>query len=321
MIKRVMLLSVLVVSLVVLPAVALAQSYPSKPITLVVPFGAGAPSDAVARFLSDRAAKLLGTTMLIEYKAGANGAIASREVAKAAPDGYTLILNSNSGGAANVHLYKVLHYDPVKDFAPITSLTRNPLMLTIRSGIPAKTIDEFVQYAKANPGKLNYGVGNSSSIANSSLFMTMTGFTAVQASYKALPAALIDLLGGRLDFLFIDPFLVKDHIASGALRPLGVTSTTRLKAMPNVPAIAEAVKGYELVGWIAAFAPAKTPAPIIAKLNKAFVDALKMPESDTYLESLGMQAFPSSPEALGKYQVEQIDKWGDVLRKAGVEKE
>ena len=205
------------------------------------------------------------------------------------------------------------------DFAPITSLTRNPLVLCIRPDIPANNLEEFIEYAKANTGKLNYGVGNSSSMANSALFMMRSGFEAVQVGYKALPAALVDLLGGRLDFLFCDPFAVKDHIEAGKVRALGVTSKTRLKSLPDVPPMADTLPDYELVGWIAAFAPAATPPEVIAVLNKAFTETLKQKESDDYLEGLGMQAFPSTPDELRTFQKEQIKLWCEVLAKAGVE--
>ena len=318
MIKHVISSVLVASSLIGFSSVSTAAAYPEKPITIVVPFGPGAASDSVTRFLMERASKALGTEILLEYKDGASGAIAATDVKKATPDGYRLIVNSNSGGAANVYLFKTLNYDPVKDFVPITGLTRNPLVLAIRPDIPAKNMDEFIKYAKENTGKLTYGTGNSSSIANSALFMSKAGFEAVQVGYKALPAALIDLLGGRLDFLFCDPFTVKDHFATGKLRAMGVTSKTRLKSMPDVPPIAEAIPDYELVGWIAAFAPAGTPNEVISVLNKAFVETLKQQESDDYLEGLGMQAFPTTSEEMGSFQKDQIKLWSEVLEKAGV---
>jgi tripartite-type tricarboxylate transporter receptor subunit TctC len=305
-------------SLIGLPVISQAADFPAKPITIVVPFGPGAASDAVTRFLVERSSKMLGVNALLEYKDGASGAIAAVDVKRAPRDGYRLIVNSNSGAAANVYLFKTLNYDPVKDFAPISGLTRNPLVLVIKPDIPAKNLGEFIAYAKANTGKLNYGAGNSSSVANSALFMSRAGFDAIQVGYKALPAALVDLLGGRLDFLFCDPFAVKDHVVAGKLRALGVTSKTSLKSMPDVPPIADTLPGYELVGWIAAFAPAGTPSDIVAVLNNAFVETLKQKESDDYLESLGMQTFPTTPEELGTFQKDQIRLWSEVLEKAGV---
>ncbi|GHU27126.1 exported protein [Betaproteobacteria bacterium] len=317
MIKRMISGLLAASSLICFPSVSLA-AFPDKPITIVVPFGPGAGSDAVTRFLSERSSKVLGVDIYIDYKDGASGAIAAGDVKRSPRDGYRLILNSNSGAAANVYLFKSLNYDPVADFTPITGLTRNPLVLAIKPDIPAKNLEEFIKYAKENTGKLNYGVGNSSSMANAALFMSKAGFEATQVGYKALPAALIDLLGGRLDFLFCDPFAVKDHVKAGKLRALGVTSTARLKSMPDVPPIADVILGYELVGWIAAFAPAGTPSEIISVLNKAFVETLKQKESDDYLEGLGMQVFPTTPEEMGIFQKDQIKLWSEVLEKAGV---
>lgn len=318
MIKRMVFSLLAVLSLIAFPVVSTAAGYPDKPITIVVPFGPGAASDSVTRFLMERASKSLGVDIFLDYKDGASGAIAATDVKRATPNGYRLIVNSNSGGAANVYLFKSLNYDPVKDFIPITGLTRNPLVLAIRPDIPVKNLEEFIKYAKSNTGKLTYGTGNSSSLANAALFMSKADFEAVQVGYKALPAALIDLLGGRLDFLFCDPFAIKDHVVAGKLRALGVTSKTRLKSMPDVPPIADAIPDYELVGWIAAFAPAGTPNEVISVLNKAFTETLKQNESDDYLEGLGMQAFPTTSEEMGNFQKDQIKLWSEVLEKAGV---
>jgi len=309
------------VSLVALSTAALAQAYPSKPIKLVVPFSAGAISDGVARFVSDRAGKLLGTTFVIENKAGANGSIGAREVATAEPDGYTLIVSSNSAHAANLYLYKSLTYDPVKDFVPVTGLTQNPHLVVIRSGLPAKDLKEFIAYAKANDGKLSWGTGNSGSLANASALMSKTGFKAVKASYKSQPQAVVDLLAGRIDFMTVDYFNVGEHMTAGTLKALAVTSKNRLDALPNIPPVAATVPGYEVVGWIAMFAPAKTPEAIVGKLNKAFTDVLKSKEVQDYMQSRGMLPFPTTPAELGAFQKQQITQWAEMLELAGVERQ
>lgn len=297
---------------------AVAQAYPSKPIRLVIPFGPGSATDMIGRYVTDRAGKMLGTTFIVDNRPGANGMLAARELLKSPTDGYTIMMSSNSAHAANVYLYKDLNYDPVKDFAPITGMTLNPHVMVIRSGIPAQNLKEFIAYAKANPGKLNFGSGNTGGLANASLFMSTAGFTAAEVQYKSPPAAVVDLLGGRIDFMSVDYFIVADHFRSGALRPLGVTSKTRLKALPNVPPIAETLPGYELNGWTASFAAAGTPPEVIARLNKAFNAVLTTPEVDEYFERQGMQTFATTPEALGAFVKEQVGKWADVLSKAGV---
>jgi len=300
---------------------AQAQAFPTKPIRLIVPFGAGAISDGVARFVAERAGKSLGTTFIIDNKAGANGSIGAREAARAAPDGYTLIVSSNSAHAANVHLYKELGYDPVKDFVPITGLTRNPHLLVVRSTLPVNTVAEFIAYGKANPGKLNWGTGNTGSLANGALILSKAGITGLRVNYKSQPQALTDLLAGRLDFMTIDYFNVVEHLKAGTLRAIGVTSTTRLGAVPNVPPVSDTIPGYEVIGWIALFAPAGTPPDIVAKLNKAFTDVLRSPEVVDFMEKQGMQSFPTTPAELGAFQKQQIVQWGEMLTLGGVEKE
>ncbi|MSQ18364.1 MAG: tripartite tricarboxylate transporter substrate binding protein [Betaproteobacteria bacterium] len=300
---------------------AYAQAYPAKPIRVMVPFGPGAPSDAVIRYLADRVTKATGTVFIIDNRVGANGMLAARETAKAAPDGYTMMISSNSAHAANVYLYKDLGYDPVKDFAPITGVTKNPHVLVIRSSLPAQNLKEFMEYGRANPGKLNFGAGNTGAIGNAALLMGIGGFTAVSVSYKSPPQAVLDLAAGRVDFTTIDYFVVAEFIRSGQLRPLGVTSTTRIKALPNVAPISDSYPGYELLGWLATFAPAGTPPNIVAQLNKMLTDVLRTPESEEYFERQGMQIFASTPAVLGTFVQEQIVKWREVLSKAGVERQ
>ncbi len=307
--------------LVALSTAGLAQTYPSKPIRIVVPFGPGAPSDAMARLLGERAGKIMGATFFAENKVGASGMLAARAVAQAAPDGYTIMVSSNSAHAANMYLFKEPHYDAVKDFAPITGLTKNPHVLVVRSTLPVKSLQELIQYGKANPGKLNFGSGNTGGLANASLTSSLAGFTAVHIPYASAPAAVVDLLAGRIDFMFIDFFIVDTHIKAGTLRPLAVSSSTRLKALPSVPTIAETLPGYDLNGWLAAFAPARTPPDIVAKLNKAFIQVITTPDFLDYVERQGTFSFPTKPEELGAFVKEQVVKWADVLKKAGVERQ
>jgi tripartite-type tricarboxylate transporter receptor subunit TctC len=307
--------------LAALPGVAAAQAYPSKPIRLVIPFGPGSATDMIGRYVTERAGRILGTSFIVDNRPGANGMLAARELLKSPTDGYTIMMSSNSAHASNVYLYKDLNYDPVKDFAPITGMTVNPHVMVIRSSIPAQNLKEFIAYAKANPGKLNFGAGNTGGLANASLFMSTAGFTATEVTYKSPPAAVVDLLGGRIDFMSVDYFIVADHFRAGTLRPLGVTSKVRLKALPNVPPIADTLAGYELNGWTASFAAAGTPPEVIARLNKAFTTVLTSPEVDEFFERQGMQTFVTTPEALGAFVKEQVGKWADVLSKAGVQRQ
>jgi tripartite-type tricarboxylate transporter receptor subunit TctC len=303
------------------PQFACAQAYPSKPIRIVVPFGPGSATDNISRMLGDRAGKLLNTSFVVDNRPGANGLIAAREVVAAPKDGYTIIVSSNSAHAANAYLYKDLGYDPVKDFAPITGLTLNPHVLVVRADLPIHDMKELIAYGKANPGKLNFGNGNTGSLANASLVRTMGGFTATDIAYKSPPAAVTDLLGGRIDFLSTDYFIVNQQIRAGKLRAIAVTSKTRLRPLPDVQTVAETLPGYELVGWVAAFAPAGTPADIVAKLSKTFGEIINSAEFQRYMDEQGMQGFATTPAALGEFQREQVTKWAEVLKKAGVEPE
>ena len=306
---------------VTLNAAAQAQPYPSKPIRIVVPFGPGSATDNISRMLAEKASKSLGVAIVVDNKPGANGLIAAREVVGGPKDGYTVMVSSNSAHAANAYLYKNLGYDPVKDFTPITGLTKNPHILVVRPELPVHNMKELIEYGKANPGKLNMGNGNTGSLANASLVRAMGGFTATDIAYKSPPAAVTDLLGGRIDFLSVDPFIVADHIKVGKLRPIAVTSKTRLRPFPDVPTVAETIPGYELNGWVAAFAPAGTPPEAIAKLNKAFVEFVNSPEFQQYMDKQGMQGAASTPEELGEFQKGQVKLWADVLQKAGVQPE
>lgn len=298
-----------------------AQTYPSKPIRVLVPFGPGAPSDAVIRWLADRVTRATGATFIVDNRVGANGMLAARETAKATPDGYTMMISSNSAHAANMYLYKEPGYHPVKDFAPITGVTKNPHVLVIRSSLPAQTLKEFVDYGKANPDKLNFGAGNTGAIGNAAMLMGHGGFKAVSVTYKSPPQAVVDLAAGRIDFTTIDYFVVAEFIRNGQLRALGVTSTNRIKALPNVPAIAETFPGYELLGWLALFAPAGTPPETVGRLNKMFTDVLRSPEAAEHFEKQGVDIFASSPDELGTFVGQQIERWRDVLAKAGIERQ
>jgi tripartite-type tricarboxylate transporter receptor subunit TctC len=313
--------TLLVACALALPAVALAQSYPSKPIRVVIPFGPGSATDTIARMVTEKAAKSLGTTFVVDNKPGANGLIAAREVVGAPKDGYTIIVSSNSAHAANKYLYKNIGYDPVEYFAPVIALTITPHVLVVRSTLPVKDMKEFIKYGKDHPGKLNFGAGNTGALANAALVRTMGGFTAQDVAYKSPPAAVIDLLADRLDFMSVDYFIVNEHIKSGKLRPIGVTSKSRLRALPDVPTVSETLPGYELSGWVAVFAPAGTPAPVIDRLNRALAEVIRSPEFEGYMERQGMQSFVTTPAELGDFQRKQVALWADVLKRAGVQPE
>ena len=239
-----------------------AENYPERPIRLVVPFPAGSTTDTMARFLSDQVRADLGQTLVVENKAGAQGSIAATEVSRAAPDGYTLLVGTNSTQSANVHLFKKLSYDPANDFISITQFSMNPLVLVVRPDLPATTLQEFLDYAKSQPGKLNYGVGNTGSLAAVQMLKSMTGVQAMDIQYAGTPQAITDLIAGRLDFMITDISVTRPYIETGKLRALGVTPKKTTSALPGVPTLAEAgLQGYEFVAW-GRFAPAGTSRPL-----------------------------------------------------------
>jgi tripartite-type tricarboxylate transporter receptor subunit TctC len=300
------------------PLFAAAQDYPSQPIKVVTP---GAATDVIARFITERVTKNTGAVFVIQQIPGANGILAAKEVAKSKPDGYTLFVSSNSAHGANAYLYKDLGYDPLKDFVPVAGFTKNPHVFVIRADLPPKNLKEFIAYAKANPGKINYGTGNTGSLSGAEVLMSLAGIQMTRVSYKTIPAVLTDLLGGRIEFLSTDYFIIADHIRTGTLRALGVTSTTRLKALADIPPVAETVPGYDLYGWTAIYAPAGTSPAIVAKLNKAFNDVLSTPEAEDFFGAQGMQIFVTTPAELGDFTRQQIPMWADILKKAGVERQ
>jgi tripartite-type tricarboxylate transporter receptor subunit TctC len=312
----------LVAVLVGVSGVRAAEDFPTRRILAVIPFPAGSGTDPVARFIGERVSKSLGQPFVIENKPGANGAIAATEVARAEPDGHTILFGTNSTHAANPHLIQNMTYDPVASFQPITRVTLNPLMLVVRPEVPARTVREFIEYAKANPGKLNYGVGNTGGIAATQQLKTMTGVDVVQVSYRGTPQAVTDLIGGRLQFMFTDPAVAQEHVASGNLRALAVTSSSRMSAFPDLPTMSEAgLPGYELVSWIAVFAPAGTPARITEKLGSAIREAVQAPEAGAFFRTLAMEPSPTTPAQLKGFVESEIDKWGKVIRAAGLPKQ
>jgi tripartite-type tricarboxylate transporter receptor subunit TctC len=297
---------------------AQADTYPSRSVRLVVPFPAGSTTDTMARFLGERVGQALGQTFIVENKAGAQGSIAASEVSRAAPDGYTLLVGTNSTQAANVHLFKTLPYDPAKDFTAITQFTMNPLVMVVRDDLPAKDLKGFLDYAKQHQGKLNYGTGNSGSLVAAQMLKDLAGLQAMDVPYPGTPQAMNDLLAGRLDFMITDISVTKPHIQAGKVRALGVTPSVRTSALPDTPTLAEAgLPGYEFVAWGGLFAPAGTPQPIIEKLNNAFVDALRSPEAAAFFAKQGLEPTPRTPQDFSHYVAEQTVLWGKLLNAAG----
>ena len=298
----------------------LAQSnYPNKPIRMVVSVGAGGATDTLARRLAERLTKSLGTPVYVENQPGGSGVIAAQTVARAAPDGYTLLIGTNTTHAGNASFLKNLPYDPVNDFEPISRLGIAALVLGVNNAVPAGNVAEFVAYAKANPGKLAFGSGTGSARLASEMLKAKAGIDMLSVPYKSNAPALTDLRGGQIQVLMGDIALMLPHIRSGAVKGLAVSSASRSASMPELPTLQEAgVPGYELVGFIAAFAPAKTPEPIVRKLNEEMGRILRDREFVDGLTAMGMDAAPTSPGQLREWVISETRKWGDLARAAGI---
>jgi tripartite-type tricarboxylate transporter receptor subunit TctC len=304
------------------PPRAFAQTYPTRPVRLMVPFPAGSTSDTLARLMAQWLSERLGQPTIIENRPGASGNIATEAVARAAPDGHTLLLVTVSN-AINASLYENLNFNFIRDMAPVAGIMRTPGVMEINPSVPAKTAPDFIAYAKANPHRITMasaGNGASSHLAGE-LFMLMTGIDMVHVPYRGSPPALTDLLGGQVQVMFDNIPTSLEYIRAGKLRPLAVTATTRLDVLPDVPPLADFVPGYETSLWLGMAAPKNTPEDIIRKLNGQINAALADPKMKARLADLGGTVLPGSPADFGKLISEETEKWGKVIRTANLKAE
>jgi tripartite-type tricarboxylate transporter receptor subunit TctC len=295
-----------------------AQEYPTKPIRIVVPFGPGTATDIVARTVGAELANKTGQPVVIENKAGAEGQIGAQAAATAAPDGYTLFITTQTTQAMNVHIYKSLPYDPVKSFAPISGLSLGAQVVMVKNELPVKTIGELIALARAQPGKLSFGSGNGSSRGGAELFRIMAKVDLLGVPYKTQPQAISDLMGDRIDVIFSDFTTGLPPVLDGRVRGLAVTSKKRIAGLEQFPTVEEAVPGFEMWAWTAAYVPAGTPRPIVDRLNALVREAMK---SETYLAltrtTYGVP-FPGTPEELAAFQAVETKKWGEIVTVAGM---
>jgi tripartite-type tricarboxylate transporter receptor subunit TctC len=308
---------------VLAPLAAQAQAFPDKPITFVVPFAAGTATDQIARALGNQVATESKQSVVIENKAGASGFIASQYVAKANPDGYTVLITTNTTHAANEHLYKKLPYDPVKDFAPVTGLGKGGQIMVVNPSFPAKSVMEFIAAARKEPGKYSFGSGSSSSRMAGELLQQMADIKLLHVPYKSNTLAVTDLLGGQIHMMITDTATGLPQVKGGKLRALGMSSAARSPLAPDVPTIAEAgVKGYEMGYWFAAYAPAKTPPAVIKRLNELLVKAARSEEArNAFYAPTGTEVFTTTPEEMASFQAAETQKWGRIVKGAGIEAE
>jgi tripartite-type tricarboxylate transporter receptor subunit TctC len=297
-----------------------AQPYPSKPITIVVPFAAGSGTDSIARIIGQYLQTALNQSVVIENRVGASGVLAATYVARAAPDGYTLLMATNSTHSANPHLFKSLGYDPVKDFAPVARAGSYVFMLVVNPDVPAKTLPELVAYAKANPGKLTYASGNTTGIVAGETLKSKAGIDILHIPYKSTPPAINDVLGGRVSMMFIDLAPGLQHVRAGTMRPLAVTTKERSALLPDLPSLSEAgIPGYDVTSYAALFAPAGTPKEIVDRLNAEVQKIIANPEAKERIAVTGFDAFSGPPETLASFVQTELVNWGKLIKDAGIE--
>ena len=305
-----------------LSRIARAQTYPSRPVRWVVPFPPGGVTDIVARLISQWLSERLGQPFVIENRPGAGGNIGAEAVVKATPDGYTLYLSS-SPNAISATLYDNLNFNFIRDIAPVASISISPLVMEVNPSVPAKTVPEFVAYAKANSGKLNMasnGNGTTSHLAGE-LFKMMTGINMLHVPYRGAAPALTDLIGGQVQVKFDVMASSIEHIRAGKLRALAVTTATRSEALPDVPNVGEFLPGFEASAWQGVGVPKNTPTEIVDRLNKEMNAALADPKIKARLADLGSSVFSSSPADFGRFIAAETEKWGKVIRTANIKPE
>ena len=299
-----------------------AQDFPSKPITFIVPFAAGSATDQLGRALGQGVSEQSGQSVVIENKPGASAMIGAQAAARAAADGYTVLITTNTTQAANEHLYKTLPYDPVKDFSPVTLLGKGGQIMVVNPSSSAKTVADFLALAKQSPGKLSFGSGSSSSRIAGELLQQMADVKLLHVPYKSNPLAVTDLLGGQIDMMITDTATGLPQVKAGKLRALGFTGKDRSPLAPDLPTIAEGgVPGYEMGYWFGAYVPAGTPDAVISELQDLLVKATQGAAAKHFYQSTGTAPATSTPQELAQFQRNEAQKWGDIIQKAGIQAE
>ena len=310
------------VALPAVPRISRAQAYPTRPVRIVVGFAPGGAFDITARLIGQWLSERLGQPFVIENRPGAGGNIATEAVARAPADGYTLLL-VGAPNAINTTLYQKLNFNLIRDIAPVAGIDREPQIMVVNPSIPAKTVPEFITYAKARPGKVSMasqGIGGSGHLTGE-LFQMMAGVNVVHVPYRGAGPALSDLLGGQVEFMFAAAPSAIEYVKTGKLRGLAVTTTARSEALTDVPTVAEFLPGFEASSWYGVGAPKATPAEIVEKLNKEINAGLADPKIKARLADLGGAALPGSPADFGKLVADETEKWGKVIRAANIKAE
>jgi len=297
-----------------------AENFPSRPITFVAVFGPGSASDTICRIIADPLSTALKQPVIVEDRPGADGALAALYVDHATPDGYTLLMATNSPLSADPFLLKDVSYDPVKDFTPVTRVGSFTLMLVVNPSLPIKSVKELVDYAKANPGKLSYASGNTAGIVGGETLKHWAGIDMLHVPYKSTPPAIEDVIAGRVSMMFADFTVAMPHVQSGQVRALAVTRLHRSVLFPDLPTLDEAgITGFELDAWAGLVAPAHTPPAIVTQLNRALRKIIDDPAVKAKLRNVGFEGFSSSPEEFAGFINVQLSKWSKMVKEAGIQ--
>ncbi len=300
----------------------LAQAYPDKPVTLVVPFAAGSGTDSVARAVAAGLATRLKQPVIVDNKPGASAQVAAQYVAKAKPDGYTLFMTTNTSHSANPALYKSLKYDPIKDFTPVARVGELPFALAVNPAVPAKTLAELLDYARANPGKLSYATPNSTSLVAMESIKHIAKIDVLGVPYKSSPQAMTDLVGGQVQIYVADLGSGMGMLKTDKVRALGVTTAQPTPMLPGVPPIGQTVKGFDLTSWNGIFGPAGLPQPMVQRLNTELQAVLADKDLQDKLAQIGFQVWPSkTPEEFTQYVAGQLTHWRTLIQQAGIQPE
>jgi tripartite-type tricarboxylate transporter receptor subunit TctC len=314
-------LSTLALFLLTLATPSFADDYPSKPIRLIIPFAAGSATDSAGRILAQALSQRLGQAMIVDNRPGANGQIAATVAAQSAADGYTLFMTTNSTHSANPHLYKSLPYDPIKDFEPIARVGTLAFMLVVHPDLPVASTKDLIAYAVAHPGALSYGTASTASLVGAETINAMGHADMVGISYKASPQAILDLVAGRVQVMVADFTTAMPQVRTGKLKVLAVTTAKRSALLPGVPPIADTLKGFDMTSWNGVFAPAGTPQPIMARLERETLASLAQPDVKERLATIGFEVDPQDSVAFRRFVREQLDAWGKLISAAKIQPE
>jgi tripartite-type tricarboxylate transporter receptor subunit TctC len=301
---------------------AQAETFPSKPIRMIVPFPAGSATDGQARLIGAHFQKVFGHGLIVENMPGATGAIAARAIARAAPDGYTVMISSVSTHSANAYLYNNLGYDPVTDFTPVALIARAPSGMVVRAETPYRSLKDFVAFAKANPDKLNFAYGNMGSLAGGAMLNAAAGIKTTAVSYRGTPQATTDLLSGQIDFVVMDMSPTQEHIRAGKLRLLATTGTKRLETFPDAPTMIESgYPDYVLYSWQGVHGPAGVPPEIVATLNQAIRDAVNTPEGKRFFAAYGSETGAMTAAEFADFVKQELKRWESIVAVTGLPKQ